>query len=32
MAESFTLELPGGLTWVIEPPDDPYGDGDGVGV
>jgi hypothetical protein len=31
MAESFTLELPGGVRWVIERPDDPYGDGDGDG-
>jgi hypothetical protein len=27
MAESFALELPGGLRWVIEPPADPDGDG-----
>ena len=27
MAESFALELPGGLGWVIEPPADPCGDG-----
>lgn len=27
MSESFVLELPGGLRWVIEPPADPYGDG-----
>jgi Family of unknown function (DUF6228) len=27
MAESFRLELPGGLKWVIEPPADPDGDG-----
>jgi Family of unknown function (DUF6228) len=27
MAESFALELPGGLRWVIEPPADPHGDG-----
>jgi hypothetical protein len=27
MAESFTLELPGGLKWIIEPPADPHGDG-----
>jgi hypothetical protein len=27
MAESFTLELPGGLRWVIEPAADPDGDG-----
>jgi hypothetical protein len=27
MADSFTLELPAGLRWVIEPPADPHGDG-----
>ena len=27
VSESFALELPGGLKWVIEPPVDPYGDG-----
>jgi Family of unknown function (DUF6228) len=27
MAEPFTLELPHGLKWVIDPPVDPYGDG-----
>jgi hypothetical protein len=27
MTEPFTLELPDGLKWIIEPPIDPYGDG-----
>jgi hypothetical protein len=27
MAEPFVLELSDGLTWIVEPPTDPYGDG-----